>query len=135
LVARSREGLSTIAGGLHHEPITLDADLGDAAVPSAVARWALDGLGGVDVLVNNAAAAARLDTVDTDAALIDQLLAVNVRAPLLLVGALIPSMVKQGRGSIINLSLASDAARFVTGETISVDGGMARTFDLFGGSV
>jgi NAD(P)-dependent dehydrogenase (short-subunit alcohol dehydrogenase family) len=31
--------------------------------------------------------------------------------------------------------LASDAARFVTGETISVDGGMARTFDLFGGSV
>jgi NAD(P)-dependent dehydrogenase (short-subunit alcohol dehydrogenase family) len=199
----------------------MDADLGDAAVPSAVARWALDELGTVDVLVNNAAAAARLATVDTDAALIDELLAVNVRAPLLLVGALIPSMVRQGRGSIINLSsisglvgtprraayaaskgavdaatrslaielgpsgirvnsvapgvvdtalwaknkdvpgvvetiekqtalrrwaipddiaevivfLASDAARFVTGETISVDGGMARTFDLFGGSV
>jgi NAD(P)-dependent dehydrogenase (short-subunit alcohol dehydrogenase family) len=31
--------------------------------------------------------------------------------------------------------LASDAARFVTGETISADGGMARTFDLYGGSV
>ena len=31
--------------------------------------------------------------------------------------------------------LASDGARFVTGETISVDGGMARTFDLFGGPV
>ncbi len=31
--------------------------------------------------------------------------------------------------------LASDAARFVTGETISVDGGMARTFDLYGGAV
>jgi NAD(P)-dependent dehydrogenase (short-subunit alcohol dehydrogenase family) len=221
LVARSREGLSTIARGLHHEPITLDADLGDATVPSAIARWALDELGTVDVLVNNAAAAARLDTVDTDAALIDELLGVNVRAPLLLIGALIPSMVRQGRGSIINLSsisglvgtprraayaaskgaldaatrslaielgpsgirvnsvapgvvdtalwaknkevpgvvetvenqtalrrwatpediadvivfLASDAARFVTGETISADGGMARTFDLFGGSV
>jgi NAD(P)-dependent dehydrogenase (short-subunit alcohol dehydrogenase family) len=199
----------------------MDADLGDATVPPAVAQWALDELGTVDVLVNNAAAAARLDTVDTDAALIDELLAVNVRAPLLLVGALIPSMVRQGRGSIINLSsisglvgtprraayaaskgavdaatrslaielgpsgirvnsvapgvvdtalwaknkevpgvvetienqtalrrwatpediadvivfLASDAARFVTGETISADGGMARTFDLFGGSV
>ena len=31
--------------------------------------------------------------------------------------------------------LASDAARFVTGETISVDGGMARTLDLYGGQV
>jgi NAD(P)-dependent dehydrogenase (short-subunit alcohol dehydrogenase family) len=33
------------------------------------------------------------------------------------------------------LFLASDAARFVTGETISADGGMARTLDLYGGPV
>ena len=31
--------------------------------------------------------------------------------------------------------LASDAARFVTGEIISADGGMARTLDLYGGAV
>jgi NAD(P)-dependent dehydrogenase (short-subunit alcohol dehydrogenase family) len=31
--------------------------------------------------------------------------------------------------------LASDAARFVAGETISADGGMARTLDLHGGAV
>ncbi|MHB8505871.1 MAG: SDR family NAD(P)-dependent oxidoreductase, partial [Acidimicrobiales bacterium] len=31
--------------------------------------------------------------------------------------------------------LASDAARFVTGETIAADGGMARTLDLFAGDV
>ena len=31
--------------------------------------------------------------------------------------------------------LASDAARFVTGETVSADGGMARTLDLYGGGV
>ena len=31
--------------------------------------------------------------------------------------------------------LASDAARFVTGETISPDGGMAATLDLYGGAV
>ena len=29
--------------------------------------------------------------------------------------------------------LASDASRFVTGETISADGGMARTLNLHGG--
>jgi NAD(P)-dependent dehydrogenase (short-subunit alcohol dehydrogenase family) len=171
--------------------------------------------------VNNAATAARLPTVETDAELIDTMLAVNVRAPLLLIAALAPSMQDRGSGSIINLSsvsalvgtprraayaaskgaldaatrslamelgpsgirvnsvapgvvdtalwvsnkavpgvietiegqtplrrwaspediadvivfLASDAARFVTGETISVDGGMARTLDLYGGPV
>jgi gluconate 5-dehydrogenase len=31
--------------------------------------------------------------------------------------------------------LASDAARFVTGQTISPDGGMAATLDLYGGAV
>ena len=149
------------------------------------------------------------------------MLAVNVRAPLLLIAALLPSMIAAGRGSIVNLAsvsglvgtprraayaaskgaidaatrslamelgpagirvnavspgvvdtalwarnkaipgvveqieaqtplrrwanpddiapvvvfLASDAARFVTGETISADGGMARTLDLYGGEV
>ncbi len=31
--------------------------------------------------------------------------------------------------------LASDASRFITGETIAADGGMARTKDLYGGAV
>jgi 3-oxoacyl-[acyl-carrier protein] reductase len=31
--------------------------------------------------------------------------------------------------------LASDAARFITGETICVDGGMGHTLDLYGGPV
>jgi NAD(P)-dependent dehydrogenase (short-subunit alcohol dehydrogenase family) len=221
LVARSRDDLEVLARQLVHDPVVLTADLGDPEAPAAVARQALDALGAVDVLVNNAAAAARLATVDTDAALIDQLLAVNVRAPLLLIAGLVPSMVERGAGSIINLSsvsglvgtpnraayaaskgaldaatrslaielgpsgirvnsvapgvvdtalwaknkaipgvietieaqtplrrwatpediadvivfLASDAARFVTGETISADGGMVHTLDLYGGAV
>ncbi|HEX4864762.1 MAG TPA: SDR family oxidoreductase [Acidimicrobiales bacterium] len=221
LVARSEEKLRSVARGLYHDPVVLVADLGEAAAPADVARRALDALGTVDVLVNNAAMAARLDTVDTDASVIDDILALNVRSPLLLIAALIPSMIDVGTGSIINLSsvsglvgtprraayaaskgaldaatrslaielgpsgirvnsvapgvvdtdlwaknkaipgvietienqtplrrwatpddiadvivfLASDAARFVTGETISTDGGMARTLDLYGGAV
>jgi NAD(P)-dependent dehydrogenase (short-subunit alcohol dehydrogenase family) len=110
------------------------------------------------VLVNNAAAAARLSTVETDAALIDELLAVNVRSPLLLIAAFdtalwannktIPGVVESieaqtplRRWAIpddvadVVVFLAGDAARFITGETISVDGGMAHTLNLFGGPV
>jgi NAD(P)-dependent dehydrogenase (short-subunit alcohol dehydrogenase family) len=221
LVARDSDALLAIARDCEHEPVKVVADLAELDAPAAIATHVLDVLGGVDVLVNNAAAAARLAVVDTDAALIDRMLAVNVRAPLLLIAALVPSMIERGGGSIVNLSsvsgivgtprraayaaskggldaatrslaielgpsgirvnsvapgvvdtalwaknktipgvieaiesqtplrrwanpediadvivfLASDAARFITGETISVDGGMARTFDLYAGSV
>lgn len=221
LVARALDELETVAVELRHDPVVLPADLEEPAAAASVSRRALDALGHVDVLVNNAATAARLPTVDTDIATIDKILAVNVRAPLLLIAALLPSMNERGRGSIINLSsvsgvigtprraayaaskgaidaatrslavelgplgirvnsvapgvvdtalwasnkkiggvpeainaltplrrwadpedvadvivfLASDASRFVTGETISVDGGMAHALDLYAGPV
>jgi NAD(P)-dependent dehydrogenase (short-subunit alcohol dehydrogenase family) len=206
---------------LGHDPFVVAADLSKGETPAAVARQVLEALGCVDILVNNAAAAARLATVDTDAATIDELLAVNVRAPLLLSAALLPSMIERATGCIVNLSsvsgligtprraayaaskgaldaatrslavelgpsgirvnsvapgvvdtamwaknktvpgvieaiesltplrrwatpedvadvivfLASEAARFITGETICVDGGMAHTLNLYGGPV
>jgi NAD(P)-dependent dehydrogenase (short-subunit alcohol dehydrogenase family) len=221
LGARSVEELTRVARDLRHEPVVLETDLARADAPAQLAREALERLGHVDILVNNAAAAARVATVDLDAALVDELLAVNVRAPLLLIAALIPSMVERGGATIINLSsisglvgtprraaygaskgaldaatrslaielgpsgirvnsvapgvvdtalwaknkaipgvveeieaqtplrrwatpedvadvilfLATDASRFVSGVTVPVDGGMVRTFDLYGGSV
>jgi 3-oxoacyl-[acyl-carrier protein] reductase len=221
LVGRDQQALAAVASTLLHGPLVLVGDLRESGEPARLGGAALDSFGRVDILVNNAAAAARLATVDTDAALIDELLAVNVRAPILLAAVLIPAMVEAGGGSIINLSsvsgvigtpnraayaaskgaldaatrslavelgpvgirvnsvapgvvdtdlwaknkavpgvvgqieaqtplrrwadpsdiadvivfLASDAARFVTGETIAVDGGMAHTLDLYSGSV
>jgi NAD(P)-dependent dehydrogenase (short-subunit alcohol dehydrogenase family) len=221
LVARDTADLSAAAKDLLQDPIVVAADLGKLDAPMAVARHVLDTVGRVDVLVNNAAAAARLPTTDTDATIIDDLLAVNIRAPLLLIAALVPSMIERGSGCIINLSsvsallgtprraayaaskgaldaatrslaielgpagirvnsvapgvvdtamwaknkaipgvvetiegqtplrrwaqpddiadvivfLASDAARFITGETIAVDGGMSHTLDIYSGPV
>jgi NAD(P)-dependent dehydrogenase (short-subunit alcohol dehydrogenase family) len=221
ITARSADALLEVAADLRNDPVVVVADLAEADEPGRLAADALATLGRVDVLVNDAAAAARLDVVDLDAALVDDLLAVNVRAPLLLVAALAPSMIDRGSGSVVNVSsvsglvgtprraayaatkgaidamtrslavelgphgirvnsvapgvvdtalwernksipgvveaidaltplrrwaqpedvadvivfLASDAARFVTGETISADGGMARTLDLYGGAV
>src|SRR5205823_9997968 len=107
LTARSGDDLERTARELTHNPVVAVADMRDADAPAALATQVLEALGHVDILVNNAAAAARLPTVDTDALLIDDLLAVNVRAPLLLIAALVPSMVERGRGSIVNISSAS----------------------------
>ncbi len=221
LNSRKIQDLEKVAKQLNNDPILIASDLGQIQAVLELAEKALQKVGAVDILVNNAAIAARLWTQDTDASLIDDILAVNVRAPLLLIGALVPKMIQQQKGSIINLSsvsgivgtprraayaaskgaidaasrsmaiefgpfgirvnsvapgvvdtqlwaknkaissvvekieeqtplrrwalpkdiadvvvfLASDAARFITGETIAVDGGMARTLDLYPGEV
>jgi NAD(P)-dependent dehydrogenase (short-subunit alcohol dehydrogenase family) len=221
LSARTAQALEPVAAELSGDPVIVAGDLELAEEPARIAAAAEDALGGaVDVLVCNAGLGARpaLDTVD--AALIDRLYAVNVRATLLLIQALVPGMMERGGGSIVSLSsvsgvvgtprrsayaatkgavdamtrslaaelgpdgirlntvapgvvdtdmwaankavpgvieqvdaltplrrwaeprdiadvvafLASDAARFVTGETICVDGGMARTIDLYAGA-
>jgi len=219
LVARSRDALAAVAASLAHAPVILEADLAEPDAPNEVARRALDALGHVDALVNNAGVGVRQPSVELDATTIDRLLHVNVRGLLLLTTALLPSMVARRSGSIVNVSsvssqvgtprraayaaskgavdaltrslamefgphgirincvapgvittemwernravpgvieqiekqvplrrwgapedvadvvafLVSDAARYVTAQTIEVDGGMASTLDLYGG--
>lgn len=111
------------------------------------AAAATDVLGGrVDILVNNAGiypATRTEDLADDD---LDAMLAVNVRAPHVLVAALAPAMAARGDGVIITvgswmarvgipfadiargvLFLASDDAAMVHGATLDVDGGMSAT--------
>src|ERR1700682_3927431 len=72
LTGRVRADLERTAHELEHDGLVIVADLRDAAAPGAIADQALAALGSVDVLVNNAATAARLPTVDTDATLVDE---------------------------------------------------------------
>jgi NAD(P)-dependent dehydrogenase (short-subunit alcohol dehydrogenase family) len=221
LVARSEPTLREVADGLANEPVVIAADLADDDAPGAIAARALDELGPVDVLVNNAGIGVRTDSTELDAAAIDQIHQLNVRSLLLLTTALVPTMIERGRGSVVSVSsvsaqrgtprrsayaaskgavdamtrslaieygrygirfntvapgaivtamwernraepgvieqveaqtalrrwgtpediagvvvfLASDAASYVTAQTIEVDGGMASTLDLYGGAV
>ena len=76
------------------------ADLTEAVGAAHLAAEA----GEVDVLVNNAGVFPFGATADITAETVDRTLAVNVRAPFLLVQALAPGMIARGRGNIINVS-------------------------------
>ncbi len=101
LVARSREALEKLAADLGGDAYA--ADLADAsAIAPLVARIHADGP--VDVLVNNAGLdlTGALTELPTDQ--IEQLIKVNLLAPILLCRAILPGMQSRGGGHIVNIS-------------------------------
>ena len=107
LVARGADLLSEVAATLGNEPVVLAGDLAEEGTPEALAAQAVEQLGGLDILVNNAATAARLDSLEMDGATIDRLYHLNVRQLLLLTTALLPALTASGHGSVVNLSSIS----------------------------
>lgn len=77
-------------------------DLADPAAPQRLVDAALNAFGKLDGLVNNAAYIVRSNLQTTDATLFDKVMAINVRAPMLLIQAAIEPL-KQSRGSIVNI--------------------------------
>jgi NAD(P)-dependent dehydrogenase (short-subunit alcohol dehydrogenase family) len=81
------------------------ADIGDRAAAVAIAEAAVEQLGGVDVLVNNAALDHTNLLLETSDDEIDAVLAVDLAAPIRVTREVARVMVDQGTGgSIINLS-------------------------------
>ncbi len=78
------------------------ADLADPASAEAVVAAALAAFGRIDGLVNNAAVVVRNNLRTTSAAHFDAVMAVNVRAPLLLIQAALPALVRT-RGAVLNI--------------------------------
>ncbi len=79
---------------------TIQADLAEAAVCAQL----LTELPPVDILVNNAAVLVDRPLEETSIEDIDRLLAINLRAPILLARAALPGMVDRRWGRVINLS-------------------------------
>jgi NAD(P)-dependent dehydrogenase (short-subunit alcohol dehydrogenase family) len=82
------------------------ADLaGGAAAARALIGQATDAAGGeLEVIVNNAAyLIGRTATTSTTQELIDDALAVSVRAPILVTAAAVPAMIKRRHGVIVNV--------------------------------
>jgi NAD(P)-dependent dehydrogenase (short-subunit alcohol dehydrogenase family) len=82
------------------------ADVSDEAAVSNLVAAAIDRFGRIDILVNNAALFAPLaeqKCTEIDAATWDQVMAVNLRGPFLMVKHVVPHMQAQGYGKIINI--------------------------------
>jgi NAD(P)-dependent dehydrogenase (short-subunit alcohol dehydrogenase family) len=79
-----------------------DADLSDAAAPEQIIDAIVQKFGRLDAIVNNAASVARNDLQHTDAAFFDRMMAINVRAPMLLVRAAYPHL-KKSQGCVLNI--------------------------------
>ncbi len=80
------------------------ADLAQTATVGELGLRAWDDLGGIDVLVNNAAMPKRRAVDALDPAEVDDVMRVNFLAPMRLTLAVLPRMLERGHGVIVNVS-------------------------------
>ncbi len=102
---RARAVLSRLAGEGH---VAIPGSLSDATAARAIATDAADALGGIDVLVNNAATIVEHPPLSTDAAqwtdAWEQIVAVNLLGPVQLTHAAIPWLRASAAGRVVNVS-------------------------------
>ena len=106
LIDRDATELSSTAQSLRNSHTSVEclaADLADPDAISALRARAAAIATRVDVLVNNAGIEIDRAFDDVTSALFDQIIAVNLRAPLLLAQALVPLFPPEG-GAVVNIS-------------------------------
>ncbi len=94
--------------------LPIDCDVTDEGQVNEMVRQAMDRYGRIDVLFNNAGVMVLGETImDIDAPRWEQLMRVNVNGPYLCSRAVLPAMMEQRKGSIINLGsrMATDPAQ------------------------
>ncbi len=99
------------AGG---EALAVRCDIGVADDITGLVDATIAAYGRLDVLVNNAMAPTRGLFPDTTAAMWDESMRINVRSLFLTAQAVVPPMLEQGAGSIINISSGA-ADPYITG--------------------
>lgn len=109
----------------------IQGDLQDPKAPAQIATDALACFGRIDCLVNNAAFTTRAHLKDTDVEFFDRIIAVNLRAPLLLIRALFPAL-KKSEGCVVNIGsvLAHCGQANMLAYSISKGGLMTMTRNL-----
>lgn len=108
LSGRNVEALEAVAAECGGDCLILPFETTDhAAIAPAVQQawdWAVNGSGGVDLLVNNAGISQRSLAQETGYAVYERIVAVDLLAPIALTQALLPRMVARGSGRIAMIS-------------------------------
>lgn len=107
LVARRRERLAEVLADCRRTSPAATmwvADLADTAAAGRLALEAWDTLGGIDVLINNAAVPKRRAITALGPAEVEAVMRVNFFAPVHLTLAVLPRMLARGAGLIVNVS-------------------------------
>ncbi|TVR54737.1 MAG: SDR family oxidoreductase [Spirochaetaceae bacterium] len=107
LAARSRGQIDTVAAQIASgggKAIAVSTDVTDIASVEALVDHAVDEYGGVDALVNNAGSFNTIGpTWETDPESFWNDITINLRGPYLMCRAVVPRMIEQGGGTVINM--------------------------------
>ncbi|HEY3100564.1 MAG TPA: SDR family NAD(P)-dependent oxidoreductase [Methylomirabilota bacterium] len=113
LAARSRADLAEVAGEIRAagggRALAIPTDVTNDGAVEALIEQTLADLGRLDILVTSAGTAAFAALADSKPADWDAMLSVNLRAAMVCCRAVLPPMMRQGSGTIINV--ASIAAK------------------------
>jgi short-subunit dehydrogenase len=103
LAARREDRIRELATALDRA-IAVSCDVTDQAQVTALAQAALDAFGRIDVLVNNAGQGLQAETEQISLDDLRGILELNLVAPLAMMQAVLPTMRRQGAGTIVNVS-------------------------------
>ena len=110
VVGRDAQALKDVTAAVKkagRKCLAVNADMSTVEGPHEAAKAALAEFGTIDILVNNAGIALNQPLLDITMESWDTTINVNLRAPFLLAQALVPNMIKQRMGKIINVSSQS----------------------------
>lgn len=124
IAAKSVESSERLPGSIHTvakeietaggQALPVQIDVRDEGQVERMVATTIERFGRVDLLINNAGALFWQNLVDTPAKRFDLVMAVNARAACLCARAVVPHMIKQNWGHIINMSPPLDMS-FVPG--------------------
>ncbi len=109
---RNRERAEAMAKKIGERAFAVPGDVAADGVPNEIARRTLERFGRIDILVNNAALPLSTRFPDLTAEEWRTAIEVNLTAPFLMTKAVLPAMLAQHYGRIINIS--SSAGRMVS---------------------
>ncbi len=109
IASRTEEQLQSVANEVEafgRRAIVVPTDVNDDGATEALVARAVEELGGVDIVVNNAGGTMPRPLLDTSAGYLERAFHFNVTTAFVLTKAAVPSMLERGGGAVVNISSA-----------------------------